>query len=106
MGIIPWWVGTLFGAVVLVYGGLLQKSYSFSVKSIVIVMPVIFLASLGFWYGYQNSNRFLVAWFIGTAMCSLLAVGVDTFVLGKTWSMLTLVGVGLIVIGSFLALKY
>jgi len=71
-------------------------------QSLLWAIPLIIVCQLLFLYSYSKAPKFLLIWFITTAITNSLAFLVGYFVWKEQVSWYNLVGVGIILLGIFL----
>ena len=97
---IPWYLGTIGGALMLAVVNTICKSNPITLKTqLVITIPLI-LCNLGFWYGLVNTSNFLKTYYTGSALSLLAGFGLSLFVFDKFISGWSLLGVLLIIGGQ------
>jgi len=96
----PWYIGTAIGAASLAFVNYWCKSHPISFMSQAIITIPLILCNLGFWYGLQNSSIFLRTYFTGSALSLLAGFGLSMFVFDKQISLLSCIGISLIVVGQ------
>ena len=97
---IPWYLGTIGGALMLAVVNTICKSNPITLKTqLVIIIPLI-LCNLGFWYGLVNTSNFLKTYYTGSALSLLAGFGLSLFVFDKFISGWSLLGVLLIIGGQ------
>ena len=101
----PWWIGTIVGAISLVVTNNLQRVLPMTLQSWGILIFPLFLCQLGFWYGFHNAKSFIVCWFIGSAMANSLGIIAGIVVFGETVSISMGCGICLIISGSYLLIR-
>ena len=97
---IPWYFGSIIGAISLAFVNYWAKSHDISFKSQAIILIPLIVCNLGFWYGLVNSDNFLKTYYTGSALSLLAGFGLSLFVFDKHISGWSLAGVVLIVGGQ------
>ena len=97
---IPWWCGTIIGAISLAFVNYWAKSHDMSIRSQVIILIPLIVCNLGFWYGLVNSDNFLKTYYTGSALSLLAGFGLSLFVFDKFISPWSMLGVALIITGQ------
>jgi hypothetical protein len=96
----PWYAGTIIGALCLTFVNFWSKSQAITFKAQLVVLVPLLLCNLGFWYGFTNSDSFLRCWFTGTALTATAAFMLSLFIFDKSISLYSVGGVCLIIVGQ------
>ena len=97
---IPWYYGSIIGAISLAFVNYWAKSHEITFKSQAIILIPLIVCNLGFWYGLIHSDNFLKTYYTGSALSLLAGFGLSLFVFDKQISLLSCVGISLIVVGQ------
>lgn len=98
----PWYIGTILGAVSLAVLNSLTKSLDLTVRNWLLLQVPLALCNLGFWYGFRHSDSFVKCWFLGSGMVALIAIPLGVFLFDKGISYYTVAGIVCILTGTFL----
>jgi len=98
--VIPWYIGSIIGAISLAFVNYWAKSHDISFKSQAIILIPLIVCNLGFWYGLVNSDNFLKTYYTGSALSLLAGFGLSLFVFDKFISPWSMLGVALIITGQ------
>ena len=71
-------------------------------KTLIYAIPLILISQLLFLYSYSNAPKFILIWFITTALTSTLAFVTGYFLWKENISIYTIIGIILIITGIFL----
>ena len=96
----PWYFGTIIGAISLAFVNYWAKSHDMSIRSQVIILIPLIVCNLGFWYGLANSGNFLKTYYTGSALSLLAGFFLSLFVFDKFISPWSMLGVALIITGQ------
>ena len=97
---VPWYFGSIIGAISLAFVNYWAKSHDISFKSQAIILIPLIVCNLGFWYGLANSDSFLKTYYTGSALSLLAGFGLSLFVFDKFISPWSIFGVALIISGQ------
>ena len=96
----PWYFGTIIGALALAFVQYWGKSHDITIRAIIVILIPLIVCNLGFWYGFLNSHNFLKTYYTGSALSLLAGFGLSFFVFDKFISPWSLLGVALIIGGQ------
>jgi len=102
---VPWWGGTILGALSLVILNNMSRVMPMGGLNWSILMIPLILCQLGFWYGFVNAPSFIVCWFIGSAITNILGVGASVLVFREVLTLCTVAGILCIMLGSYLLVR-
>jgi len=66
----------------------------------IMVLPTTFGTQLGFLIFYQRAPKFLIAWFLGMALCAITGYLASVLFFHEQPSLLNYLGIGLILLGG------
>ena len=97
----PWWVGVLGASVVITVNNLFLRSMGFRPGLVLLLLPLLIGAQLGYSYAFGKAPKFLHAWFLGTATMAILGLGAS-YIMDRGLAFWDLVGVVCIAAGAYL----
>lgn len=71
-------------------------------KSFIYTIPLILIYQALFLWSYSNSQKFIVIWFITTAITNSLAFLVGYFIWKENVSLYNIIGISIIIVGVML----
>jgi asparagine N-glycosylation enzyme membrane subunit Stt3 len=77
------------------------RAIGFRPKVVLLLVPLLLGAQLGYSYAYGHAPKFLHAWFLGSATLAVLGL-IASYVLDRQLAWRDVVGVVCIVVGSYL----
>jgi len=98
----PWWIGTICGAIALVILNSLKKGMDLTFWNFLVLFPILVCVQFGFWYGFRHGENFLAVWFTGSVLTASFAVAASILVFHEPLTMIKCTGVGCCLIGVYL----
>jgi hypothetical protein len=99
-----WWLGVLGASMLITVNNLLLRAIGFRPRVVLLLLPLLVGAQLGYSYAYGHAPKFVQAWFLGTAALAVLGL-TASYLMGRTLGLRDLIGVGCIALGSYLLLR-
>lgn len=99
---IPWWVGTIVGALSLAGLNALKRTLDITTINLLIMSIPIIICNVGFWYGFRYAPKFTVCWFTGSCMTAVLGILLSVAVFDKVLHWNHWLGVSLALAGVFI----
>jgi hypothetical protein len=96
----PWYIGTAIGAMALGWVQYWGKTHQITLQAQALVLVPLIICNTGFWYGFLHSDNFLRCWYTGSALSAIAGFSLSLFVFDKSISLLSIVGVALIIGGQ------
>jgi len=104
-----WILWGIYGAVSLslvnVFFRLNPWHFSFWPLLLILVIPTTLGTQVGFFQFFRQAPGFLTAWFLGSALNSIAGFAAAVFIFHEQPNFLNVIGVALILAGSFLLTK-
>lgn len=101
VSLMPWWIGTLIGALFLVTSNSLRRGMDITWLNMAYILPFQVVITLGFWYGFRHAPNFITCWFIGSAISGILGLAAGLILFDKHITLESFVGVVLVFCGAF-----
>lgn len=101
----PWWVGTFIGSFFLLIVVSMSRTYDISLKILSLMMIPLILSNIGFWYGFHHSPKFIVCWFMGVSINTIIAFFLGLLIFDKGISVNTMIGIPFILFGAYLMVR-
>ena len=99
-----WWLGVLAASVLIMANNLLLRAIGFRPGIVLLLLPLLIGAQLGYSYAYGHAPKFIQVWFLGTAALSVLGL-TASYLTDRTLALSDLMGVGCIALGSYMLLR-
>ncbi len=100
-----WFMYSLIGSISLVVLNTLSKLYEPNLLSIIILSSISIFTTFCFWEAWQHSDRFLMVWFVNSAMVSLGGLIANKFIIRQPLLINEMLGIAMILLGAFLLKK-
>ena len=99
---IPWWIGTLIGALSTALINTMCRTWEINLRNIIIMSIPLTVCNIGFWYGFKHAPKFVNCWFIGSGMNTISAVALGLLFFHESITVKVVCGIILVIAGKYL----
>lgn len=96
-----WWLGVLGASLLITTNNVLLRAIGFRLRLVLLLVPLLIGAQLGYSYAYGYAPKFIQVWFLGNAVFAVLGL-MASYMMDRDLSPRDVVGVVSIAVGSYL----
>lgn len=98
----PWWIGTIIGAISLATLNSLERRMNITFVNALSLLLILIICNQAFWYGFKNAPSFMFCWVLGSIIAGSLGWMSNIFILNEPTNSLQILGWILSIIGILL----
>jgi drug/metabolite transporter (DMT)-like permease len=97
-----WLLSLFIGSVILALLWFFLRTFDFSLRNALVIMPTVILANLFYWHAYRTAPSFLAARYLMSSMTHVLGWVLIIFILKEPVTIKQVLGTAMIISGIYL----